>query len=205
MAVKIRLKRMGKIRAPHYRIVVADSRTKRDGRSIEEIGKYHPTENPSVIEVNSERAQYWLSVGAQPSEQVLVLLKLTGDWGKFKGDASAKNMVLTKDSKVAFEADTKKKSVIRPRVEKKVEEVVEVVAEAPSEPSNSADEVATDVAVDAPETASEATDAPADVVESDEPAAEVADEPAAEEVVEVEEPAAEEPAADDAPAEDKAE
>jgi small subunit ribosomal protein S16 len=196
---------MGKIRAPHYRIVVADSRTKRDGRSIEEIGKYHPTENPSVIEVNSERAQYWLSVGAQPSEQVLVLLKLTGDWGKFKGDASAKNMVLTKDSKVAFEADTKKKSVIRPRVEKKVEEVVEVVAEAPSEPSNSADEVATDVAVDAPETASEATDAPADVVESDEPAAEVADEPAAEEVVEVEEPAAEEPAADDAPAEDKAE
>ena len=205
MAVKIRLKRMGKIRAPHYRIVVADSRTKRDGRSIEEIGKYHPTENPSVIEVNSERAQYWLSVGAQPSEQVLVLLKLTGDWGKFKGDASAKNMVLTKDSKVAFEADTKKKSVIRPRVEKKVEEVVEVVAEAPSEPSNSADEVATDVAVDAPETASEATDAPADVVESDEPAAEVADEPAAEEVVEAEEPAAEEPAADDAPAEDKAE
>jgi small subunit ribosomal protein S16 len=196
---------MGKIRAPHYRIVVADSRTKRDGRSIEEIGKYHPTENPSVIEVNSERAQYWLSVGAQPSEQVLVLLKLTGDWGKFKGDASAKNMVLTKDSKVAFEADTKKKSVIRPRVEKKVEEVVEVVAEAPSEPSNSADEVATDVAVDAPETASEATDAPADVVESDEPAAEVADEPAAEEVVEAEEPAAEEPAADDAPAEDKAE
>jgi small subunit ribosomal protein S16 len=196
---------MGKIRAPHYRIVVADSRTKRDGRSIEEIGKYHPTENPSVIEVNSERAQYWLSVGAQPSEQVLVLLKLTGDWGKFKGDASAKNMVLTKDSKVAFEADTKKKSVIRPRVEKKVEEVVEVVAEAPSEPSNSADEFATDVSVDAPETASEATDAPADVVESDEPAAEVADEPAAEEVVEAEEPAAEEPAADDAPAEDKAE
>ena len=200
MAVKIRLKRMGKIRAPHYRIVVADSRAKRDGRSIEEIGKYHPTENPSVIEVNSERAQYWLSVGAQPSEQVLVLLKLTGDWGKFKGDASAKNMVLTKDSKVAFEADTKKKSVIRPRVEKKVEEVVEVVAEAPSEPSDSADEVATDVAVDAPETADEATDAPADVVESDETAAEVADEPAAEEVVE-----AEEPAADDAPAEDKAE
>ncbi|MDP5128193.1 MAG: 30S ribosomal protein S16, partial [Pontimonas sp.] len=79
MAVKIRLKRMGKIRAPYYRIVVADSRTKRDGRVIEEIGKYHPTENPSVIEVNSERAQYWLGVGAQPTEQVAAILKLTGD------------------------------------------------------------------------------------------------------------------------------
>ena len=85
MAVKIRLKRMGKIRAPYYRIVVADARTKRDGRAIEEIGKYHPTHEPSVIEVQSERAQYWLSVGAQPTEQVLALLKVTGDWQKFKG------------------------------------------------------------------------------------------------------------------------
>ncbi len=85
MAVKIRLKRLGKIRAPYYRIVVADSRTKRDGRSIEEIGKYHPTEEPSVIQVDSERVQYWLGVGAQPSEQVLALLKVTGDWQKFKG------------------------------------------------------------------------------------------------------------------------
>ena len=67
VAVKIRLKRLGKIRSPHYRIVVADSRTKRDGRAIEEIGKYHPKNDPSVIEVNSERAQYWLSVGAQPT------------------------------------------------------------------------------------------------------------------------------------------
>ena len=90
MAVKIRLKRMGKIRAPYYRIVVADSRTKRDGRVIEEIGKYHPTEQPSFIEVDSERAQYWLSVGAQPTEQVAAILKLTGDWGKFKGDKDAK-------------------------------------------------------------------------------------------------------------------
>ena len=85
MAVKIRLKRLGKIRAPYYRIVVADSRTKRDGRVIEEIGKYHPTEEPSFIEVDSERAQYWLGVGAQPSEQVMTLLKITGDWQKFKG------------------------------------------------------------------------------------------------------------------------
>ncbi len=85
MAVKIRLKRLGKIRAPYYRIVVADSRTKRDGRAIEEIGKYHPTEEPSLMEVNSERAQYWLGVGAQPSEQVLAILKVTGDWQRFKG------------------------------------------------------------------------------------------------------------------------
>jgi small subunit ribosomal protein S16 len=85
VAVKIRLKRLGKIRAPYYRIVVADSRTKRDGRAIEEIGKYHPTHDPSVIDINSERAQYWLSVGAQPTEQVLAILKVTGDWQKFKG------------------------------------------------------------------------------------------------------------------------
>jgi small subunit ribosomal protein S16 len=88
VAVKIRLKRLGKIRSPHYRIVVADSRTKRDGRSIEEIGKYHPKNDPSVIEVDSERAQYWLSVGAQPSEAVIALLKRTGDWQKFSGDTS---------------------------------------------------------------------------------------------------------------------
>ena len=85
MAVKIRLKRLGKIRAPYYRIVVADARTKRDGRVIEEIGKYHPTEEPSLIEVDSERAQYWLGVGAQPTEQVAALLKLTGDWGTLQG------------------------------------------------------------------------------------------------------------------------
>ncbi len=88
MAVKIRLKRLGKIRSPHYRIVVADSRTKRDGRAIEEIGKYHPKNDPSVIEVNSERAQYWLSVGAQPTEAVVALLKRTGDWQTFSGDTS---------------------------------------------------------------------------------------------------------------------
>ena len=88
MAVKIRLKRLGKIRSPHYRIVVADSRTKRDGRAIEEIGKYHPKNDPSVIEVNSERAQYWLSVGAQPTEAVVALLKRTGDWQQFSGDKS---------------------------------------------------------------------------------------------------------------------
>ena len=88
MAVKIRLKRLGKIRSPHYRIVVADARTKRDGRAIEEIGKYHPKNDPSFIEVNSERAQYWLSVGAQPTEAVVALFKRSGDWQQFSGDTS---------------------------------------------------------------------------------------------------------------------
>ncbi len=86
MAVKIRLKRMGKIRTPFYRIVVADARTKRDGRVIEEIGTYNPKTDPSIIKVDSERAQHWLSVGAQPSEPVRALLRKTGDWQKFRGE-----------------------------------------------------------------------------------------------------------------------
>ena len=85
MAVKIRLKRLGKVRVPQYRIVVVDSRKKRDGRVIEEIGKYHPKEDPSYIDVVSDRAQYWLGVGAQPSEAVAKILKITGDLQKFKG------------------------------------------------------------------------------------------------------------------------
>ena len=129
MAVKIRLKRLGKIRAPYYRIVVADSRTKRDGRVIEEIGQYHPTEEPSIIKVDSARAQYWLSVGAQPTEQVTALLKLTGDWGKFKGDKNAVSTVKVAGEKEEFVADTAKKSVIKPKAEKKVEEPA---AEAPA-------------------------------------------------------------------------
>ena len=88
VAVKIRLKRMGAIRSPHYRIVVMDSRAKRDGRAIEEIGKYHPKNDPSFIEVNSERAQYWLGVGAQPTEAVVAILKRSGDWQKHTGDTS---------------------------------------------------------------------------------------------------------------------
>jgi small subunit ribosomal protein S16 len=85
VATKIKLMRLGKMRAPYYRIVVADARTKRDGRSIETIGKYHPKEDPSFIEVDAERAQYWLGVGAQPTEAVTAILKVTGDWQKFKG------------------------------------------------------------------------------------------------------------------------
>ncbi|MGM1030630.1 MAG: 30S ribosomal protein S16 [Actinomycetota bacterium] len=121
MAVKIRLKRFGKIRAPYYRVVVADSRTKRDGRVIEEIGKYHPTVHPSVIEIDSERAQYWLGVGAQPTEQVAALLKLTGDWGKFSGEGSTENQVKQPEAKTAFVADELKKPVLKPKAEKPAE------------------------------------------------------------------------------------
>jgi small subunit ribosomal protein S16 len=99
VAVKIRLKRLGKIREPYYRVVVADSRTKRDGRAIEEIGKYHPKLEPSLIEINSERVQYWLSVGAQPTEQVQHLLTVTGDWQKFKGLPGAEGTLRTGESK----------------------------------------------------------------------------------------------------------
>jgi small subunit ribosomal protein S16 len=178
---------MGKIHSPYYRIVVADSRTKRDGRSIEEIGKYHPTENPSLMEINSERAQYWLSVGAQPSPQVLVILKISGDWGKFKGDKSAKNMIVTKDAKTVFAEDSSKKSVIRPRVEKKVEETPE------------APEAVTEVVESAPEAATETVDA---VVET---ADEVVTEEAPAEEAPAEEAPAEEAPADEAPADEKAE
>jgi small subunit ribosomal protein S16 len=85
VAVKIKLKRVGKIHAPQYRIVVADSRTARNGRAIEEIGIYQPVSNPSIMQVKSDRAQYWLGVGAQPTSAVEAILKVTGDWQKFKG------------------------------------------------------------------------------------------------------------------------
>jgi small subunit ribosomal protein S16 len=111
VAVKIKLMRMGKIRAPYYRIVVADSRTKRDGRAIEEIGKYHPTQEPSLIEVNSERALYWLGVGAQPTEPVAAILKVTGDWQKFKGlpgqEGTLRVAEPKTDKKTIFEAAAK--------------------------------------------------------------------------------------------------
>ena len=176
MAVKIRLKRMGKIRAPYYRIVVADSRTKRDGRSIEEIGKYHPTEEPSFIEVDSARAQYWLGVGAQPSPQVEALLKLTGDWGIFKGDPNAKSTVKVKAPKVEFLVDEKKKPVLKPKAEKPapvVEAPAAVVVEAATEvaPAEDAAAVASAPAAEVP--AEAAAETPAAVTD-DAPAADAA-------------------------------
>jgi small subunit ribosomal protein S16 len=184
VAVKIRLKRLGKLRTPHYRIVVADSRTHRDGRVIEEIGRYIPTENPSFIEVNSERAQYWLGVGAQPTEQVAVLLKLTGDFQKSKGDKDAKNTVQVKPAKPVFEKDTKKKAVLLPKedlVAKKAKS--DAPAEAPA-----ADATASEAPVEATEAPAEAV---AEVVETP------AEAPEAEAAVEEVSPASEEaPAAE---------
>lgn len=99
MAVKIKLQRLGKIRAPYYRIVVADARTRRDGKAIETIGKYHPKEEPSYIEVDSERAQYWLGVGAQPTQPVQRILEITGDWQKFKGLPGAEGKLKVREPK----------------------------------------------------------------------------------------------------------
>ena len=99
MATNIRLKRMGKKFYAVYRVVVMDSRTKRDGRAIEEIGLYNPNTQPSTIEIKSDRAQYWLGVGAQPTDQVLNLLKITGDWQKFKGLKGAEGTLKTAAAK----------------------------------------------------------------------------------------------------------
>ncbi|CAB4536429.1 30S ribosomal protein S16 [actinobacterium SCGC AAA044-D11] len=111
MAVKIRLMRMGKIRTPHFRIVVTDSRAARNSRAIEEIGRYSPGSEPSLIEVTSDRAQYWLSVGAQPTEAVAALLKITGDWQKFKGlpgsEGTLKKIAEKPHKRIAYEAAVK--------------------------------------------------------------------------------------------------
>jgi small subunit ribosomal protein S16 len=160
VAVKIRLKRMGKIRAPFYRVVVMDSRTKRDGRAIEEIGKYHPTEEPSVIQIDSERAQYWLTNGAQPTEAVEALLKVTGDWQKFKGEPGAEGTLKVAEPKKskrelyesavaaagATSDDASGATTQRKRAAKRVEEAPseEPQAEAAAAPAGEADEAAAD-------------------------------------------------------------
>ncbi len=176
MAVKIRLKRMGKIRAPHYRIVVADSRTARDGRAIEEIGRYVPTENPSIIEVNSERAQYWLGVGAQPTEQVAALLKLTGDLQASKGDKNAKNTVQVKAAKPEFVIDTKKKTVLVPKTEAPAKAAP--VAEAAPAEEAAAEDVIAEAADAAEEAVQSVEDAVADAADEAAPAAESVEEAA---------------------------
>ncbi|GAA1801679.1 MAG: 30S ribosomal protein S16 [Actinobacteria bacterium] len=169
MAVKIRLKRMGKIRAPFYRVVIMDSRTKRDGRAIEEIGKYHPTEEPSLIDINTERAQYWLAQGAQPTEAVLNLLKVTGDWQKFKGEAGAEGTLKVKPAKpskkelyeaavaAAGKAGDAAPAATTPRKSKKTEEV------APAADTDSSGAAAESVDADADATVS--PEAAAEVVE----------------------------------------
>lgn len=129
MAVKIRLKRMGKIRDPRYRVVVVDSRKKRDGRVIEEVGVYQPTENPSYINLVSDRVQYWLGVGAQPSEAVLALMKITGDWQKFKGLPGAEGTLKQPEAKREFVAPDNGSVIIPEAITPKAEKAEETPAE----------------------------------------------------------------------------
>jgi small subunit ribosomal protein S16 len=141
---------MGKIRAPHYRVVVVDSRKKRDGKVIEEIGKYHPKEEPSLIEVESERAQYWLGVGAQPSEAVAAILKVTGDWQKFKGLPGAEGTLKTaapKRDKAEIFNEALKEAASEPKAEAVTKKAKK--AEAPKE------EAAPTPGVETPEGATE--------------------------------------------------
>jgi small subunit ribosomal protein S16 len=178
MAVKIKLTRLGKIRNPQYRIAVADARTRRDGRAIEIIGRYHPKEDPSLIEIDSERAQYWLGVGAQPTEPVLQLLKITGDWQKFKGLPGAEGTLKVKEPKPSkldlfnaalAEADgapsgeatqpKKKKAPAKKAAEKAEAAEADETTEAPAEPAPVKDE--SEPAAEGPDaTAAEATAEP---------------------------------------------
>ena len=175
MATKIKLMRLGKKRAPYYRIVVADARTKRDGRVIETIGKYHPKENPSFIEVDADRAAYWLGVGAQPTEPIQKILSKTGDWQKFKGEAAPQPLQVAApraDKKAAFEAAA-------------LESVAAAGATTPKK------KAAPKKDAEAPAVGAEAPSAPAGApaAEAETPVAEV--------------PAAETPAADETPAAEK--
>jgi small subunit ribosomal protein S16 len=179
VAVKIRLKRLGKIRVPQYRIVVVDSRKKRDGRVLEEIGKYHPKEEPSFIEVTSDRAQYWLGVGAQPSEAVEAILKVTGDWQKFKGLPGTEGTLKVKEpkrSKLDIFNEALKEAASEPKgaavttkkkadKAEKAEKVEEPAAEAPAEtPAETPAEVP---ASETPEGAAEAAEATETVTAED--------------------------------------
>ncbi|MGC4814238.1 30S ribosomal protein S16 [Micromonospora sp. DT228] len=158
MAVKIRLLRMGKIRNPQYRIVIADSRTKRDGRAIEFVGIYQPKEDPSIIEVKSERVQYWLSVGAQPSEAVQRLLELTGDWQKYKGLPAPPPLLVAPeraDRKAAYEVEAKAAAGLAPETPAKPAKKAAKAAEAPK----------TEAAAEAPK-----TEAPAEAPKTEAPA-----------------------------------
>jgi small subunit ribosomal protein S16 len=217
VATKIRLMRLGKIRAPYYRIVVADARTKREGRVIETIGKYHPKQEPSLIEVDSERARYWLSVGAQPTEPVAAILKLTGDWQAHKGLPAPEHGVRTaapkQDRKAVFEAIVKETIDAAEKPAKKI--AAKKAAPAKTAAKKTADkpgedeaEPATDSATESvtDEAAAEAPPVEAPAAEAPEaPAAEVAEAgPAAEPVSEPETAAPAEDAAAEAPATEEA-
>jgi small subunit ribosomal protein S16 len=193
VAVKIKLKRIGKMREPHYRIVVADARTKRSGRAIEEIGQYHPQEDPSRILLDSERAQYWLGVGAQPTEAVTAILKVTGDWQSFKGEPAPPAMLVAEpkaDKREVFAAAAKEaaglseKAATTPK-KKPAKKAAAKTADAdqPADAEKPADadkpaEVAAASGDSAP--ATESSTEPATDASAAEPATEPAAEPAAE-------------------------
>jgi small subunit ribosomal protein S16 len=206
--------RLGKIRAPYYRIVVADSRTKREGRVIETIGKYHPKQDPSLIEVDSDRARYWLSVGAQPTEPVAAILKLTGDWQHHKGLPAPETGVLTaapkEDRKAVFEAAAKEthegaeKPAKKAAAKKAAPKAKKAAPEAPADAAAGEETPAAETAAaeDAPAAEAAAAEAPAaEAPAAEAPAAE--ETPAAEEAPATETPAPE--AAEDAPAAEAAE
>src|SRR3989440_1329386 len=178
VAVKIKLKRLGKIREPYYRIVVADARTRRDGCAIKEIGKYRPKADPSLIEVNSERVQHWLSVGAQPTDPVRVLLKITGDWQKFTGEPGAEGTLRTAepraDKKERFAAATKESQASKEAKEGAKESKAASKASKPVRSSAAKDSAAKDRAPAAEAADAEATsEAAADVKAADVKAADV--------------------------------
>ena len=162
MAVKIKLMRLGKIRQPYYRIVVADARTRRDGKAIESIGKYHPKEDPSVIEVDSERVQYWLGVGAKPTEPVQHLLEITGDWQKFTGQPGAEGTLRRAEPKPdkaelfakalaeAGEAPTTQATTPKKKSSKKTESAAQGASATSSAAAGATEEDSTKAAATAP-------------------------------------------------------
>jgi len=178
VAVKIKLMRLGKIRQPYYRVVVADSRTRRSGRAIETIGKYHPKLEPSLIEIDSERAQYWLGVGAQPTDPVRVLLKITGDWQKFTGEPGAEGTLRTAepraDKKERFSAAAKESQASKEAKEGAKESRAASKASKPARSSAAKDSPAKDSAAKDKAPAAEAdaaSEAPADAKAADAKAA----------------------------------
>jgi small subunit ribosomal protein S16 len=165
VAVKIRLKRIGKVRAPHYRIVVVDSRKKRDGRVIEEIGLYHPKEDPSYIKVVSDRAQYWLGVGAQPSEAVAQLLKITGDWQKFKGYKNTEGTLRVaepKRDKLEIFNEALKDAASEPKAEAVTKRASKKAAAKKAAPEAAAEAPAAEAPAEAPAAEAPAAEAPAE-------------------------------------------
>ena len=192
MATKIKLMRLGKMRAPYYRVVVADSRTKRDGRSIETIGKYHPKNDPSVIEIDNERALYWLRVGAQPTEAVAALLRVTGTWQEFKGLPAPPPMLVAApkaDKKAVFEDAARSAAGLKdesgattPKAAKPAKKVAEKATKAKTAETPEVEAATETSAAEAPVAEAPAAEAPAEAPAAEAPVAETPAEPAAEAV-----------------------